>query len=95
MKTVPLFDDWLLDSHQDIVRRFGQPQLCPQKVVCEDGDTSVFPGGYINVIRDPESGIYKYWYPVFGQREPPIPQRRGHNASRTRRTTRLSGLSNK
>tara|TARA_Y100000588_G_scaffold274142_1_gene290079 strand:+ start:435 stop:686 length:252 start_codon:yes stop_codon:yes gene_type:complete len=66
MKPIPLFDDWLLNSHQEIVRRFGQPRLCRQKIDCEDGDASVFPGGYINVIRDPESGMYKYWYPASG-----------------------------
>ena len=49
MKTIPLFDDWLLDAHQDIARCFGQAELCTDKVVCEDGD--------------PENGRYKYCTP--------------------------------
>ena len=69
MKTITFFDDWMLDSRQDIVRRFGQPEECVQEIVCEDGDSTTFAGGYINIIRDPENDVYKCWYSVFGKQE--------------------------
>jgi len=71
MKTVPLFDDWMLDFHQDIVRRFGQPELCEQKIRCED-DLSIphaHGDGYVNVVRDPKRDVYRFWYTMAGQSE--------------------------
>ena len=68
MKTIPLFDDWMLDFHQDVRRRFAKPEPCPDKLVCE-GDGPFPAGGYVNILRDPENELYKSWYPVSGQRE--------------------------
>ena len=67
MKTIPLFDNCLLDAHQDIAPRFAQAELCTDKLVCEDGDSAAFPGGFINLIRDPDNRRYKYCYVLSGQ----------------------------
>lgn len=58
MKTFLFLDDWMLDSHRDIVRRFPRPRLLPAEPVAEMSN-------YATVIRDPERGCYRAWYNRF------------------------------
>ena len=68
MKTICFFDDWMLDARQDIAREFGTPRPDDREIVFDDGEAPPL-GGYMNVIRDPDSGLYRLWYTVSGQRE--------------------------
>jgi len=52
MKTFLFLDDWMLDSHRDIVRRFPQPKQIPVEPVTE-------MCSYATVIRDPERACYR------------------------------------
>ncbi len=67
MKTILFLDDWMLDSRQDVVRRFVRPELSQREFGFEDRSLSP-AGGYVNVARDPETGLYKMWYTVAGRK---------------------------
>ncbi len=66
MKTILFFDDWMLDSRINIVRRFIPPTRVSETLSFDGPDS---PCGYMNVVRDPDRDIYKMWYPVQGTRE--------------------------
>ena len=70
MQTILFIDDWMLDYRRNMVRRFRRPQLVEQEVFVDDGRMSS-DSGYSNVIRDPESGLYRRWVKVPGTR--PLP----------------------
>lgn len=68
MNTIFFHDDWLLDSRSNVVRRFIKPIPADRIFEFEDGEIFA-PSGYMNVIRDPASGLYRMWYPVNGRQE--------------------------
>ncbi len=68
MKSILFLDDWLLDSRNNIKRRFMKPVPAGQKFMFEEPDPPLL-GGYMNVIRDPDRGGYRMWYPVNGKQE--------------------------
>jgi hypothetical protein len=68
MNTILFLDDWLLDSRNNVTRRFIKPVPAAGKFGFEGAEPPALVG-YMNVIRDPESGLYRMWYSVNGKQE--------------------------
>ena len=57
-------DDYLIEASMNLTRTTHQPQTLPNPILAKDETWHEMPLFYQQVLRDPDSGLFRMWYNV-------------------------------